>query len=52
MTVTDKHHNKCSVFSFFFETRIETILPLTSRLINEALLVAEKMLTTFQAVSK
>jgi len=41
MRVTEKHHSKCSVFAFGFETRIKTILPLINRLINEALLVAD-----------
>ena len=41
MTVTEKHYSKCSVFAFGFETCIKTILPLISRLINEAPLVAD-----------
>jgi len=38
-------NSKCSVFAFGFETCIKTILPLISRLINEALL----LLTTYQS---
>jgi len=41
MTVTEKHHSKCSEFTFGFETRIKTILPLIYCLISEALLVAD-----------
>jgi len=41
MTITEKHHSKCSVFAFGFKTRIKTILPLINRLINEALLVTD-----------
>ena len=32
----ETHHSKCSVFAFDLETRIKTILPLISRLINKA----------------
>ena len=39
-------HSKCSVFGFGFETCIKTILPLISRLISEALLVAERVSIT------
>jgi len=42
MTVTEKHHSKCSMFVFGFQKRIKTILPLINRLINEALLVAHQ----------
>jgi len=41
MTVMEKQCSKCSVFAFGFETRIKTIWPLISRLISEALLVAD-----------
>ena len=40
MTVTEKNHSKCSVFTFGFETCIKTISALIHRLINEVLLVA------------
>jgi len=45
MTVTKKH-SKCSVFAFGFETRIKTILPVISRLISEALLIADHVSIT------
>jgi len=50
MTVTEKHYSKCSVFAFGFETSIKESCKLSviSRLINEALLVADS-LTTFQS---
>ena len=38
MRVTEKHYSKCSVFAFGFETRIKTILPQITWLIDEALL--------------
>ena len=36
-----KHYSKCLVFAFGFVTCIKTILPLISRLINEALVIAD-----------